>query len=78
MPVVGSRRSAAGAPVDLNGADAAALETLPGIGQTLARHILEARAARGGFRSAEELLEVSGIGPATLDRLRPLIRIVGP
>ena len=77
VPVVGSRRSTAGAPVDLNGANAAALEELPGIGPVLAQRILEVRAARGGFRNAEELLDVPGIGPATLARLQPLVRIEG-
>ena len=77
VPVVGSRRSTAGAPVDLNGANAAALGELPGIGPVLAQRILEVRAARGGFRNAEELLDVPGIGPATLARLQPLVRIEG-
>jgi competence ComEA-like helix-hairpin-helix protein len=59
--------------LDLNRAGAAELETLPGVGPALARRIVEARDARGGFRSPDELLEVRGIGPATLGRLRPLV-----
>lgn len=58
-------------PVDLNRADAAELQRLPGIGPALARRVLEERRRLGGrFRSAGELLEVRGIGPATLERIR--------
>jgi competence ComEA-like helix-hairpin-helix protein len=61
-------------PVDLNTASAAELEALPGIGPSLAGKVLAWRAANGRFRSAEDLLKVSGIGPAKLARLRPLVR----
>jgi competence protein ComEA len=61
------------APVPINTASAAALETLPGIGPALAGRILEYRALRGGFRRIDELGRVRGIGPKTLDRLRPLV-----
>ena len=64
-PLVGA--PADGGPlVDLNRADAAALEALPGVGPVTAQRILEHRARIGGFRSVEELLDVSGIGEATL------------
>lgn len=66
---------APGAPVDLNTADAAALDSLPGIGPALAARILEWRASHGRFTSVDELGEVSGIGDATLERLRPLVRV---
>lgn len=56
--------------VDLNRADAAELQRLSGIGPALAGRILEARRRRGRFGSVDELLEVRGIGPATLERLR--------
>ena len=65
------------APIDINHASAAELAGLPGVGPTLARRIVEARADSGGFQRAEELLEVRGIGPATLARLLPLIRVGG-
>jgi competence protein ComEA len=75
----GSPPSAAAArpTLDLNRAGPAELETLPGVGPALARRIVEARSARGGFRSPDDLLEVRGIGPATLGRLRPLVTIGG-
>ncbi|MEQ9568764.1 MAG: helix-hairpin-helix domain-containing protein, partial [Longimicrobiales bacterium] len=61
---------ARGSPaVDLNTADSAALMGLPGIGPALAGRIL-ARRRRSRFTSVDDLLEVRGIGPATLERLR--------
>ena len=57
-------------PVNLNRADSAGLEGLPGIGPALAGRILERR-RRARFDRVDDLLEVRGIGPATLERLRP-------
>ena len=62
-------------PVRLNTADAARLESLPGIGPRMARRIVEARAAQGAFRRLEDLRRVKGIGPRTLEKLRPLVEI---
>lgn len=59
--------------VNINTADMAALETLPGIGRTYARRILEYREQMGGFRTVDELTKVKGIGPRTLEKLRPHI-----
>jgi competence protein ComEA len=60
--------------LDLNSADAAALEALDGIGPVLAQRIVDHRRANGPFRSVEGLREVSGIGPkifaAIADRVR--------
>ena len=61
--------------LDLNVASASDLAGLPGVGPTLARRILGKRQGRGGFRSIEELLEVRGIGPTILARLRTLTRV---
>lgn len=61
------------APLDLNRATAADLEALPGIGERRAQAILDYRAVSGGFNRVEDLLLVEGIGPATLDALRPLV-----
>lgn len=63
------------AGVELNGATAADLEGLSGIGPALAGRIVELRREKGRFRRVDELLEVRGIGPATLERLRPRIRV---
>ncbi|MFN2488549.1 MAG: helix-hairpin-helix domain-containing protein [Actinomycetota bacterium] len=63
------------AVVNLNQADQVALESIPGIGPVTATAILEYRAAIGSFSSIEQLLEVSGIGPVTLENLRPYVSI---
>lgn len=62
-------------PVDLNAADLAALDSLPGIGPATARAILEERARRGGFRSTRDLLRVPGIGEARFARLKDRVRV---
>lgn len=73
-----ARGRSRGAPkLDLNQADSAALQSLPGVGPALARRILMTRESSGGFRTPEDLLEVRGIGPATLDRIRPLVKAGG-
>jgi competence protein ComEA len=64
-----------GGVVDLNAADATALETLPGIGPALAQRILAWREEHGGFRSVEDLLEVSGIGDGRFAELRDRVRV---
>ena len=58
--------SATEVPVNVNTAGAAELETLPGIGPSLAAAIIEWRAANGPFLAIEGLLSVTGIGPAKL------------
>jgi len=61
--------------VDLNGADAAALDALPGIGPVLAGRIVDWRQVHGRFTAVDELGEVDGIGPTLLTKLRPLVRV---
>ncbi len=61
--------------VNLNTADQAALETLPGVGPVTAEAILGWRTEHGGFTSVDELLEVDGIGEATLADLAPLVTL---
>ncbi len=68
-----------GGRLDLNRADLEALIALPGIGETLARRIVEFRAAYGPFRSPEDLLQVPGMGSKRLERIRPFVQVVeGP
>ena len=59
--------------MDLNRAGAAELNQLPGIGTTLAQRIVTYRITYGPFRSIEDLRRVSGIGPKTLERIRPSV-----
>ena len=66
-----------GRRLDLNQADAAELEQLPGLGPTLARRIVRWRREHGGFSSVEELLEVEGIGESKLDAIRDSITVGG-
>lgn len=61
--------------VNLNTADAAALETLPRVGPALAARILAWREANGRFTSIEDLLGVSGIGEKTFAGLKDLVTI---
>ena len=65
----------AAALVDLNSADLAGLDTLPGVGPVLAQRILDWRGQHGRFSTADELGEVSGIGDKLLEALRPLVRV---
>jgi competence protein ComEA len=60
---IGSAGAATGGMVDINTADETGLETLNGIGPALAQRILDYRAAHGGFRSVNDLQNVTGIGP---------------
>jgi competence protein ComEA len=66
----------ASAPItDLNRADRAELEQVPGIGPTLAKEIENHRKAKGPFKSVDELRQVKGVGPVTLDKVRPYLRV---
>lgn len=58
------------APINVNAADVELLAELPGIGPSRAEALIEEREANGNFESAEDLERVSGIGPATIDRMR--------
>ena len=64
-------------PVDLNTADEAELDTLPGIGEALAGRIIAYREENGPFETVEELLEVSGIGEKKLADLDGWITVSG-
>lgn len=66
----GAADSSAGGLVNINTADAAALETLPGIGPALAQRIVEHREAHGPFAAVDDLTDVPGVGPAKLKALR--------
>ena len=64
-----------GAAVDLNRANQAQLEELPGIGPVTAQAILAWRQQHGRFTRIEELQEVDGIGPKTYAQIAPHVRV---
>jgi len=67
-----------GLPIDLNRAYAEDLDAIPGIGPALAQRIVDYRKAHGPFKKIEELMEVSGIGPQNLQKLKPYLGLGNP
>jgi len=59
--------------VDVNKADWPELIQLPGVGPTLAQRLIDERQQNGGFRDVDDLMRVGGIGPRTLERIRPYL-----
>ncbi len=70
-----SKKKLAEKSIDINRADASALEKLPGVGPTTAGNILEYRAKNGPFQKLEDLTKVKRIGPKTLQKISPFIFI---
>ena len=68
----------AAAQVNLNTATAAELAKLPGIGPAVAARIVEYRQKNGGFKKAEELMNVRGIGEKMFLKLKPLVTVTPP
>lgn len=61
--------------VNINTADAEELDTLPGVGPATAQSIIDHRQTNGPFLTIEEILEVSGIGPAKFEQMKELITV---
>lgn len=61
--------------VNINTASISQLDTLPGIGPAYAQRIIDYRSANGGFKSPEEIMEISGIGEKTYEKIKDLISI---
>jgi competence protein ComEA len=59
--------------VDINRAEWPELAQLPRVGPILARRIVDSRLARGPFADHDDLLRVDGIGPRTLDQMKPYL-----
>ena len=85
VPVVGAPPPAAGGAagggavvagkVNINTADAAALETLPRVGPAMAARIIEWRDTNGRFTTVEDLMSVTGVGEKTFDSLKELVTV---
>ena len=59
-------------PVDVNEASFEKLQTIPGVGRVMAGRIIEARKTKP-FESVDDLRRVPGIGPKTLEKIRPFV-----
>lgn len=68
----------AAGPVNINTADAAALEQVKGIGPATAKAIVEYRRQHGPFAKVEDLVRVSGIGEKSMERLRDQVTAGAP
>lgn len=71
----GSHKLAAGQTIDINIASESELTQLPGVGPSLARRIVEYRAANGPFQLPDDLQNVSGIGANKFAKMEPYIRV---
>jgi len=61
--------------IDINRAEPWLLEALPGIGEVLAQRIVDYRRENGPYKRIEDLLKVSGIGPATFEKIKDFITV---
>lgn len=66
---------AAAAKININQADAAQLEGLPGIGAKTAEQIVKHRETQGAFKSIEELKKIKGIGEKTFEKIKERITV---
>jgi competence protein ComEA len=73
--VIGGVGGATGSIININTATATEFETLSGIGEVLAAAIVDYRTENGPFSSVDELEDVSGIGPATLEEIRDQVTV---
>lgn len=68
-------KASASGPLNLNTATVAQLESLPGIGKSVAERILEYREKVGSFKKVEDLMNVRGIGEKSFLKLKPLVTV---
>lgn len=71
LPAAGGRSGL----INVNTADAAGLMELPGIGQAKAKAIIDYRNQHGAFRSVADLMNVKGIGPKMLEKMKPYVEL---
>jgi competence protein ComEA len=73
--VVSGAPGSTGTKININTASATELEALPGVGEVIAQAIVDFRTENGPFATAEDLLDVSGIGDATFAEMEDLITV---
>ena len=64
--------------ININTASQIELESLSGIGPVIAKAVIQYRLETGPFKEIEEIQEVSGIGPVTFEKIKPIITVKGP
>jgi len=75
VPVGGPGSSGGTTLININSASETDLEELPGVGPVTAAAIIEYRTQNGPFTTVDDLVDVSGIGPATLEQIRPFATV---
>lgn len=68
-----SRKATAQSPVNINTATLEELQTLPGIGPSVSKRIVDYRQKNGAFKKPEDLMNVRGIGEKSFLKLKPLV-----
>ena len=71
----GSTDAGSTALINVNTASETELETLPDVGPVTAAAIIDHRTQNGPFAAVDDLIDVSGIGPATLEQIRPFVTV---
>ncbi|MBI2485467.1 MAG: helix-hairpin-helix domain-containing protein [Deltaproteobacteria bacterium] len=61
--------------VNINTATVEELVTLPGVGDSVAKNIVEHREKNGGFKTTEELINVKGIGEKKFEKIKDLVTV---
>ncbi|MDP8238138.1 MAG: helix-hairpin-helix domain-containing protein [Candidatus Hatepunaea meridiana] len=74
-PVINEITPSTDNPLNINNANEYELTLLPGIGQIKAERIIDYRTKNGSFNSIDDLENVSGIGPKSMEKLRPVIKV---
>lgn len=74
-PETASSNSQSNDVININTASLEELDSLPGIGPTIAQRIIDYRAENGPFTVIDEILNVPGIGPSTFDEIKELISV---